>query len=47
VDEAVDAAAAHFNLRDTILESRMKAEEAEDPEKKALYLDQGELVLAG
>lgn len=41
VDEAVDAAAAHFNLRDTIQEFRLKAEETDDPEKKDSYIEKG------
>ncbi|KAK1923782.1 inositol hexakisphosphate-domain-containing protein [Papiliotrema laurentii] len=34
VDEAIDATATHFNLRDTIEDLRVKAEEATDPEEK-------------
>lgn len=41
VDDAVDAAAAHFNLRDTIQEFRLRAEETDDPVKKAANLEKG------
>jgi hypothetical protein len=41
VDEAIDATAAHFNLRDAIQDFRVKAEEASDEESKHRYLEKG------
>jgi hypothetical protein len=45
VDEAIDATAEHFNLRDAIQDFRVKAEEAPDEESKHSYIETGEWVL--
>lgn len=45
MDEAVDAAAAHFNLRDTIQEFRLQAEETDDSAKQNEYIEKGQLEL--
>ncbi|ORY34932.1 inositol hexakisphosphate-domain-containing protein [Naematelia encephala] len=41
VDEAIDAAATHFNLRDAIEDFREKAESAKTPEEKQSALEKG------
>lgn len=41
MDEAIDCTAAHFNLRDTIEDFRMKAEEAQDSATKNNYIEKG------
>jgi len=41
VDEAIDATAAHFNLRDAIEDLRSKAEEAKDQNEKNSMVERG------
>ena len=41
VDEAIDQTATHFNLRDTIEDFRMKAEQATDSQDKHDYVKKG------
>ncbi|WVR08265.1 hypothetical protein IAU60_005312 [Kwoniella sp. DSM 27419] len=41
VDEAIDATATQFNIRDAIEDARQKAEKAEDPETKQRLTDRG------
>ena len=43
VDEAIDATATQFNLRDTIEDFRIAAEEATDPVEKQRNVEKGEL----
>lgn len=42
MDEAIDATAKHFNLRDAIEDFRMKAEESNDPAEKQRNVERGE-----
>ena len=44
VDEAIDATAAHFNLRDAIEDFRLKAEEAKDPSEKHSMIERGKCL---
>jgi hypothetical protein len=46
VDEAIDATAQHFNLRDAIEDLRVKAEESSDPTEKQQNIDRGEPSVA-
>ena len=42
VDEAIDATAKHFNVRDAIEEFRARAEEATDPAEKQRNVERGQ-----
>jgi len=43
VDEAIDATAEHFNLRDVIEDFRLQAEEAKDIGEKNSMIERGKL----
>jgi hypothetical protein len=46
VDDAIDASAAQFNLRDAIQDFQLQAEEAKDQAKKNEYIEKGLSLLA-
>jgi hypothetical protein len=41
VDDAIDATATHFNIRDAIEDFRTKAEDAQDASAKNAYIEKG------
>lgn len=41
MDEAIDATAKHFNIRDAIQDFRLKAEEATDPAERQAAIERG------
>ena len=44
MDEAIDATATHFNLRDAIEDFRIKAMEAKSKEEKQHFVERGQSI---